>query len=192
MNNRVLLINTADLRAFTDIGVNYNAQDLSNAVLKAQERDLSDIIGKNLLEHYQEEIAASRSLTGHYLTLLDDYIKPYLIHASYAYVLDTLYLRPRSNGLSQRTPSPGYTPASRQLYHEKRNYTESDIKFHGDRIVEYLQQNFSEFSELRATTEIPSDAPELDKQTNGNILLIDKSSRKYKRNRNRNINRYGN
>ena len=156
--DKALLINVADLRAFTDIGPNYNTRNLVNAVLKAQERDLRDILGKNLLNRFMNDIANGDILPTAYNNLLDEYIKPYLIQVSYGNVLETIYLTPTGSGLGQRSASPSFAPASREVYYSKQETVKQEVDHYGNKLVEYLQYNYSTFTELN-TAELASDNP---------------------------------
>ena len=173
---RALLINVADLDAFTNIGVNYDDKDLRNAVLKAQEQNLQGIIGKNLLQRFETDIADSNIIPTDYSNLLRDYIAPYLIQASYLNVLDNKYVSIKSNGLGQRNSSPNYTTLSPEIYHEKQRMIEQDLDFHGNKLAEYLNNNYNLFAELSETA-LPSDRASLTRQFNGSPLVFDRSKR---------------
>ena len=171
MARNTLLINVADLRVFTDIGNNYNATSLSNSVLKAQDLELRDIVGKRLLDTYTNGVVNSVTHTGFYLTLLNDYINPYLIQASYFYLLQTIYITPRSNGLSKRTSSTSRTSLTQAEFNTKQTIIRSEMDFYGNKIKEYLLENRSEFSELSASTEVSSDAPDLENNNSASPLF---------------------
>ena len=177
---RVNLISSAKLRAFTDIGNNYNATDLSNAVEKAQKLELEPILGKLLYEGLQDGVVNS-TLTESETTLLNEYIEDFLIQASYLNVLESIWLRPRSSGLGQRGGSEGFTPASRELYNEKRRNIQSEMDFYGDKLVEYLDNNLDLFPELSESTDLASDRPNLDTQHNASPLIINREKLNRKR-----------
>ncbi len=163
---KTLLINEADISAFTDIGVGYNSTDLSNAIVKAQERELRPILGKKLYDVFIAAIDNGNALADNYQTLLDDYIFKFLIHASYANVLESIFLKPRSNGLGQPVASSGFTPASQQLYNTKRDSVQSDMDHYGNKLVEYLNKNTDLFAEITASTDLDSDEADLSRQRN--------------------------
>ena len=173
---RALLINTADLRAFTDIGPNYNERDLKNSVLQAQERELQNIIGKNLLTRFNNDIADGNIIPTSYSLLLDDYIKPFLIQVSYINILETIYLTPKSNGLGQRTSSPNFAAVSTEVYNQKRDQSQQNADHYGNKLVEYIQNHYNDFTEL-SDTALPSDEPMLDRQVSGNPLMFDRKRR---------------
>ena len=173
---RSLFINVADLRAFTDIGPNYNERDLTNSVLDAQERELQNIIGKNLLTRFDNAIADGDILPTAYADLLDNYIKPFLIKVAYVNVLEVIYLTPNARGLGQRSSSPSFTPVSNSVYHQKRDQAQQNADHFGNKLVEYIENHYSEFAELSETA-LPSDTPQLEKQFSGNPLVFDRSKR---------------
>ncbi len=174
MATNTLIINTADLRSFTDIGNNYNTRDLANAVLKAQDIELERKIGKALFDRIAGDIASSTAFTGVYLTLVNDYIKPYLIQESYLNILETQYLTPSSRGIGQRSAAPGFTPATREIYHEKRRSIKEDIDFRANRLIEFLDYNRSSFPELSESVDLPSEQPNLDPQFTRSPLIINR------------------
>lgn len=178
---RELLISSAKLRAFTDIGTNYNTTDLSNAVEKAQKLELEPIIGKNLYDRLTGSINADGTTTWNTneTTLVDEYIEPYLIQAAYLNILESIYLKPRSTGLGTRSGSAGFTPASRELYNQKRLSIQSEMDFYGNKLVEYLDNNRNTFPQLQANTDLVSDRPDLDTQTNASPLIFNRDKKKY-------------
>ena len=182
MANNVLLISDTRLRNLTDLGYNYNERDTANAIRAAQE-DLRDIIGVNLFERYQTDIQAGTTLPDDYTNLLNNRIQPYLLHRSYWYMLETIYITPRSNGLGQRNTGPSFTAADQSVYYQKRKSAESKINDAADKLREYLNRLGSMFTELTADTDIDSDAPDLD---GANSLPIVNKDRLRLRNRRRN------
>ena len=177
----VLLISAARLRNFTDLGNNYNTRDISNAVRAAQ-GDLEDIIGANLMQRFETDIQAGTTLPMAYQTLLNERIEPYLLQRSYWYMLETIFITPKSNGLGLRTSGASFTTASREVYYQKRKAAETKINKFEDKLKEYLRSNSSQFTELSSNTDIRSDRPDLDDTTQ---LPVVKRNRRNKRYRNK-------
>ena len=171
MASRTLLINEADIRNFTDIGNNYNKTSLSNAVIKAQNLELQEITGKRLIERFQTDIENGTALVTPYTTLLNQYINPYLIQASYFYLLESIYVTPRSRGLGKRTGSPAASSLTSVEYHQKRDIVRLEMDNYGARLALYLSTNSSMFPELTADTEISSDRPNLEDIATGSTLI---------------------
>ena len=172
---KVLLINTADLRGFSDIGTGYDGQTLANSVLKAQEKELRSITGKNLYDKLTGDIEDLIALTGVYETLLNDYIAPFLIQASLRELVKSEQFKLKSNGLGRRNSSPNFTSATDTQYSQKIDYIEEEMDFYGNKLVEYLDANSSEFIELSMTTDLKSDEANLVKQNNRSPLIINRN-----------------
>ena len=178
-----LLLSENRLRNFTDIGPNYNTSDISNAVRIAQEYVVEPLIGKNLYDRLVADITASTDFTGDYLTLMNDYITPVMLWASYSELLKTIYLIPRSNGLRSSLPSAGSAAINDQQYQLKQNDAKSKLDFNIRKLDEYLDVNSSSFSELSETTELRSDRRDTNFNSTRRTLGVAKG-------RNSNIGRY--
>ena len=175
---KVLLINTADLRGFSDIGVGYDGNLLANAVLKAQEKELRPILGRHLYEHFTDNVSSSTAETGDYLILLDEYIQQFLIQASLRELVKENQFKLRSNGLSRRNTSPSSTSATDGQYAQKIDYIEEEMDFYGNKLVEYLTEAGSAtFPELSMATDLKSDDPDLSKQYNRSPLVINRDKK---------------
>jgi hypothetical protein len=70
-----------------------------NAVREAQDIYLQRLTGTSLYEYILNQIDANTLSGNPYKKLVDDFIQPYLIYASYWESLDAIYMRPRNNGL---------------------------------------------------------------------------------------------
>ena len=172
---KVLLINTADLRGFSDIGTGYDGNDLANAVLKAQEKELRPIIGKLLYDHYADNLQAQIVETGDYLILIDEYIKPFLTQASLRELVKSSQFKLKSNGLGRRNSSPDFTSATDSQYGQKIAYIEEEMDFYGNKLVEYLKDAGGQtFEELNLSVDLNSDQPNLVRQFNRSPLIINR------------------
>ena len=187
-----LLLSENRLRNFTDIGPNYNTSDISNAVRIAQEYVVEPLIGKNLYDRLVTDITAGTDFTGDYLTLMNDYITPVMLWASYSELLKTIYLIPRSNGLRSSLPSAGSTAINDQQYQLKQNDAKSKLDFNIRKLDEYLDANTDSFSELSENTELRSDRRDTNFNSTRRTLGVAKGRNstigRYDLNRN---NRYG-
>ena len=146
---QALLLSANRLRNFTDIGPNYNTTAISNAVRDAQEYVLYPLLGKNLYDRLVGDVASNTAFTGDYLTLMDEYVTPVMLWASYSELLKTIYLTPRSNGLRSNIPSAGSVPLNDQQYQLKQNDAKSKLDVSITRLDDYLDYNLNRFDELR-------------------------------------------
>ena len=74
-----LLINRNDVVKFTAVSGNLDTDSFIHFVKIAQDKHIENYLGTDLLESIQTKIVAG-TLTGDYLTLVNEYIKPCLIH----------------------------------------------------------------------------------------------------------------
>ena len=93
-----LLISEAKIRQFTDINQSVDTALIKNNIRTAQDYYLQAIIGTNLYNRLMSDVD-NDTLAGYYLTILNDYIQDYLLYATYYKTLESIYLRPRNNGL---------------------------------------------------------------------------------------------
>lgn len=159
----ILLTNPDLLKSRTDLGVNYNDDDLENSVLEAQEIDLRGDIGKPLYkalqQHVQSYIQSQIAIPEDYSALLDDYILPYLRYRSYWYLLETLYTSTRASGLSRRG---GANSLSREAYHQKRDSIAGRFEHYQGRLKGYIANNYDLFPEYETgmDEDLKSDRPD--------------------------------
>ena len=190
-----LLLSANRLRNFTDIGPNYNTTAISNAVRDAQEYILYPLLGENLYDRLTGDVASSTAFTGDYLTLMDEYITPVMLWASYSELLKTIYLTPRSNGLRSNIPSAGSVPLNDQQYQLKQNDAKSKLDVSIRRLDDYLDYNTTSFMELQMGNQLPSEDRDRDFTPTRRTLGVAKGRGSntldsYEINR-RNTNRYG-
>lgn len=75
------IIRQSDIVKFTAIGGNVDIDKFLPCVLDAQITDLEPLLGEALFNKIRADYEAE-TLAGLYLTLYEEYIKPFLIHAS--------------------------------------------------------------------------------------------------------------
>jgi hypothetical protein len=142
-----LIISEEKLREFTDINDNLDSKLLMNAVREAQDIYLQRLTGTSLYEYILNQINAN-TLSGNYKDLVDNFIQPYLIYASYWESLDAIYTRPRNNGLLQPTGGENSEKADGTWYNRKRQMVENKMEYYGERLTNYLIQNENQFPQL--------------------------------------------
>ena len=142
-----LIISEEKLREYTDINNNLDSKLITNGVRTAQDIYLQRLTGTTLYEYILAQIDAD-TLGGHYKTLVDDFIQPFLIYASYWEVLDDIYTRPANNGLIQPTGGSNSEKADGTWYNRKRQGVENKRDYYAERLTNYLIQNQDWFPEL--------------------------------------------
>jgi len=142
-----LIISEEKLREFTDINDNLDSKLLMNAVREAQDIYLQRLTGTSLYERILADIDAN-TLTGEYKKLVDDFVQPFLIYASYWESLDAIYTRPRNNGLLQPTGGENSEKADATQYDRKRQAVNNKMQYYSDRLTNYLIQEEAKFPQL--------------------------------------------
>jgi len=142
-----LIVSEEKLRQFTDINDNLDSKLIKNAVREAQDIYLQRLTGTSLYERILADIDAD-ILSGDYQTLVDDFIQPMLIYASYWEALDAVYMRPRNNGLLTPTGGENSEKVDGTWYNRKREAAKNKMDYYAERLTNYLIQNQNEFPEL--------------------------------------------
>ena len=142
-----LIISEEKLREFTDINDNLDSKLINNAVREAQDIYLQRLTGTTLYEYILAQIDAN-TLSGNSQTLVDDFVQPFLIYASYWEALDAIYTRPRNNGLLQPTGGENSEKADGTWYNRKRQGIENKMEYYSERLTNYLIQNQDQFPQL--------------------------------------------
>ena len=143
-----LLISETKLRSFSDINNNVDAKLLTTAISTAQDIYLQRIISTDLYEKLLNDVD-NNTLAGVYDTLLNSYVVPYLIWASYWEALEYIYIRPRNNGLLTPTGGENSINVDKDLFEKKRQLADNKSQFYGDKLTKYLIQNQASFPELQ-------------------------------------------
>lgn len=118
-----LLISRADVVKFTALNGNIDVDKYISFVKIAQDVHVQSILGTDLLNKIKADIVAN-TLSGNYLSLLTNYVKPLLIHWA----------------MVEYLPFAAYTIANKGVYkHESENATTVD-KTEVDFLVEKERQ----------------------------------------------------
>jgi hypothetical protein len=114
-----LLITRTDLVKFTAMNGNVDTDKFIQYIKIAQDIHIQGYLGTDLLQKIQADIVAS-TLTGDYLTLVETYVKPMLIH--YAMV--------------EYMPFAAYTIANKGVYKHSSENSENVDKIEVDFLIE--------------------------------------------------------
>lgn len=134
-----LLVSKKDIVKFTAIDGNLDADKFIPYVKQAQDKHIENYLGTDLIEKIKADIIAN-TLTGDYLTLVNDWVKPCLIHWS----------------LVEYLPFSSYTISNKGVF--KHNSENSDVatkeevdtliekerntaQYYTDRLIDHLSFN---------------------------------------------------
>ena len=101
--SKVLFIQRKDLVTFTSANGNIDTDKLLPYVDMAQSIEVQRLLGTKLYDKLKADIT-SGTLTGNYLTLVDTYIKPILIHYAMMYALPYLSVTISNGGVYRNNP----------------------------------------------------------------------------------------
>jgi|TARA_B100000073_G_scaffold347640_1_gene362653 hypothetical protein len=147
---QALLISRKDIVKFTAMNGNVDTDKFIQFVKIAQDIHIQNYLGTDLLDKIEADIIAS-SLTGNYLSLVTDYVKPMLIHWA----------------MVEYLPFAAYTVANKGVYkHTSENASnvekeevdfliekERDLaQYYTDRFISYMSFNNSDFPEYNSSS----------------------------------------
>jgi hypothetical protein len=146
-----LLISEAKLKAFTDINNNLDVALIKSTIREAQIVHITRLLGTKLYDRILSDVD-SNSLSGNYKTLVDEYVQDALIYWSYYESLESIYLRPRNNGLLQPQGGENSLSVDMLIYDKKRQSVKNKAEYFSERLVDYLCFNNDLFPEYGTET----------------------------------------
>lgn len=149
-----LFVTTKDIATFTALNGNVDVDKFTQFIKIAQDIHIQNYLGTDLFNKINDDIVAS-TLTGNYLTLVNTYIKPMLIH--YAMV--------------EYLPFSAYTIANKGVFKHTSENSESVDKSEVDfligkelSIAEHYTKRFTDFICFNS-----ADYPEYNTNSNGDM-----------------------
>lgn len=131
-----LFITRADIVKNTSISGSVDVDKFLNFILLAQEITIQQLLGTELYEKIQTDIEGS-SLSGNYLTLTTDLIKPTLIHAAMVQFLPFMSYTLGNKGIFKHTSENAEVASKEEVDYLVEK--ERDIyQFYADRLIDHL------------------------------------------------------
>lgn len=147
---QALLISRKDIVKFTAMNGNVDTDKFIQFIKIAQDIHIQNYLGSDLLNKIEADIIAS-TLTGSYLSLVSDYVKPMLIHWA----------------MVEYLPFAAYTVANKGVFkHLSENATNVDkdeidfliekernlAQYYTDRFISYMSFNNDSFPEYNSNS----------------------------------------
>jgi hypothetical protein len=182
-----LLISEAKVRTFSDINNMVDTDLITNNIRLAQDYYVQQTIG-TLLYNKLCDLVDSGDINSptysQYKKLLDDYVQDFLLYATYYETLESIFIRPRNNGLL--TPQGGESSNSvdTTTYNMKRQSVSTKMAFYNNKLTEYIIEEEVYFPELNASNKLYDQNPDYaDKYKNpfvfaGNIRTAEEFRRR--------------
>ena len=174
------LISEAQIRNYTDIEDNVDSALIKNGIREAQDIKLQPIIGTLLYEKLTSLVDAGTigdSANAAYKTLLDDYIQNMLIYAAYWYILDSIYIRSRNNGLLIPDGGENSVSADRTMYNVKRQSVQNKMEFYANLLTDYIIEEQTLYPELNASNKLYDLNPDYEDKYGSPFVFSDKTRR---------------
>lgn len=134
-----LLVTRKDIVKFTAMNGNVDTDKFIQYIKISQDKHIENYLGSDLMNKIQSDIIAS-TLTGDYLTLVNEWIKPCLIHWAMVEYLPFANFTIANKGVFKHTSenAEGVTKEEIDYLLEKERNT---AQYYTDRLIDYLSFN---------------------------------------------------
>jgi hypothetical protein len=148
---KTLLIATAELKTYSNISGSMDSDKFIQYIAIAQDIHIQRILGTDLLEKLQSDVGAS-SLAGAYLTLVQDWVTPALIHWALVEALPMMTVTVDNGGAFRFAPENAQ-PLQKEEVDALVKQEEAFATYYEKRLIDYLCNNTSSFSEYTSNTD---------------------------------------
>ena len=145
-----MFISENKLKNFSDLNNALDPDLLKNAVREAQDINIQRMLGYELYQSLITKVNNGQ-VTGVYSTLMG-FVQDALLYWAYYEALESIYLRPRNNGLLVPQGGQEAAAADISLYDKKRTSVENKAEWYSERLVNYLLDNGTSFPEFSTET----------------------------------------
>jgi hypothetical protein len=146
----ILIVNPDYLKRLTNLNGSIEDSYLIPSVIIVQDKIIQQYLGTQLLTKVLAEIKAG-SLSGVYLTLVDEYVRKATAWWTMVDLIPSLYVKIDNGGLVVRM-AENTTPISPDDLHREVERARQNAQFYTERLVSYLCQNSSLYPEYNSNT----------------------------------------
>ena len=146
----VLFVNPDYLKRLTNLNGSVEDSYIIPSVILAQDKYLQQYLGTDLLDKVKSEVSGG-TLSGNYLTLMDDFIRKVVCWWTMVDLIPTLYVKIDNGGLVIRT-AENTSAISPDDLHREVERARTNAQFYTQRLVDYLCNNSSFFPEYSSNT----------------------------------------
>ena len=137
--SKALFVTRHDISVFTAANGNVDNDKLLPRILIAQDIHIQNYLGTDLYNKIQADIVGS-SLVDPYLSLLNDYIKPMLLHWSMVEYLPYAGVNISNGGIYTKNPENS-TALSKEHVDSLIERSRTTAQFYTNRFIDYMQNN---------------------------------------------------
>lgn len=159
MYTTTLLISEAAVRSFTDVNKSVDSDLINNNIRVAGDYYLQNTLGTKLYRKIID-LVNTNSMAEPYKTLLDDYCQDYLLYCAYYETLESIYVRPRNNGLLRPTGGENSESVDFEMYNVKRQSVKNKMDFYNTKLTQYLIEEEALFPELNSNNKLYEQYPD--------------------------------
>lgn len=177
----VLLISEVKLKNFTNINKNVDMDVLKAEVQIAQDIDLQTILGTKFYNHLLDQVSATgNTFNSDELTLVNDYIQPYLIQTAYYNAIPHLFARTMNNGITTGTMENA-TSVDIETMKYLRGVQKQRADFYMTRLTDYLLigRGQNKFPDYTTTSTIDGMIPDRTQKYMSGIVLRNTTRKGY-------------
>jgi len=143
MMQKILLISESTVKDLSLIQLNVDGKVLAKTILEVQFIHLRPILGNDLYQKVLDDVsskAADGSYVMVYKTLLEDYIQPYLAHATLQdWIINSTY-KMTNKGILKYSDSQATALGSDEIEYAK-NYHDNKVASYKKALICYLEEN---------------------------------------------------
>jgi len=137
--SKALFVTRHDISVFTAANGNIDNDKLLPRILIAQDIHIQNYLGTDLYNKIQADIVGS-SLADPYLSLLNDYIKPMLLHWSMVEYLPYAGVNIANGGIYTKNPENS-TALSKEQVDSLIERSRTTAQFYTNRFIDFMQNN---------------------------------------------------
>lgn len=169
----VLLISETKLKNFTNINKNVDMDVLKAEIQVAQDIDLQTILGSKFYNHLLSQVGPTgNTFNQNELTLINDYIQPYLIQTAYFNCIPQIMYRTMNNGIVEGTMANA-TAVDIETMKYLRSVQKQRADFYSQRLLDYLLtgRGQNQFPDYNTASTIDGMIPDRVQKYNNGIFL---------------------
>ena len=166
-----LLISETKVREFTNMNDNVDTALIKNGIREAQDIEIQRIIGTLLYDSIMTQVDNNTWTNSNYQTLVNDYIQNSLLYWAYYYIVESIFVRERNNGLLMPTGGENSVNVSEKQYNVRRQSIKNKAEFYSEKLTNYIITNTNLFPETQTTTQLYQQLPDFGIQYKSPIVF---------------------
>lgn len=147
----VLFVNPDFLKRLTNLNGSVEDSYIIPSVILSQDKYLQQYLGTDLLERLKTDVSGG-TLTGDYLTLMDEYVRKVVCWWTMVDLVPSLYVKIDNGGLVIRSSDNTQAISPDDLYREVER-ARTNAQFYTQRLVSYLCNNSNLFPEYSSNSD---------------------------------------